>query len=315
MKRRDFLGATAAGLVAFRFPSLAGRRPGMADERLVERWSWVMGQTVHLTLFASSDDAGYEAASAVFAELRRVEARLSVFDDASDLSELNRHAGRGPMRVDTDLLAVLTAAAGFRRSTGGAFDIGVEPLMRAWGFRTPRATMPSRSEVAEAEAAVRATSVVIDGSSVRLGAAHTRLDPGGIGVGYGLDRAAAVLRRHGIRRALVDISGDCYALGAPPGGDGWKVEIVDSEAPGHRPRVVTLRDAALATSANTVSVVRVGNRVAGHVMDPATGYPAVALRQASVMARSGMAADALSTAMLVTGRAPAGVRAHGHASA
>ena len=306
MNRRHFLGATASGLVALRFPSLAGPT-GSPDERLVERWSWVMGQTVHLTLFARSDDAGYEAAAAALAELRRIEARLSVFDDASDLSELNRHAGRGAMRVDADLLAVLTAAAGFRRSTGGAFDICVEPLMRAWGFRTPRATMPSRAELAEAEAAVRQASVSIQGTSVRLAAAHTRLDLGGIAVGYGLDRAAGVLRRHGIRRALLDISGDCCALGAPRGAGGWKVEVVDSAAPARRPRVVTLRDAALATSANTVSVVRVGTRVAGHVMDPHTGYPAVALRQASVMARNGIEADALSTAMLVTGRPPAGV--------
>ena len=307
MNRRRFLGATATGLAALRFPSLAASPARMAAERLVERWSWVMGQTVHLTLFAPSDDAGYEAAAAALAELRRIEARLSVFDDGSDLSELNRHAGAAAMRVDTDLLAVLTAAARFRRSTGGAFDIGVEPLMRAWGFRTPRATRPSRAELAEAEAAVRHASVSIHGSSVRLAAAHTRLDLGGVGVGYGLDCAAAVLRRHGIRRALIDISGDCLALGAPPGSDGWKVEIVNSAAAADGPEVVKLRDAALATSANTVSVVRIGTTVAGHVMDPHTGYPATALRQASVLAGSGMEADALSTAMLVTGRPPAGV--------
>ena len=68
-----------------------------------------------------------------------------------------------------------------------------------------------------------------------------------------------------------------------------------------------LRDAALATAANTVSLVRYGALVAGHVMDPATGWPARALTQASVVTRAAVAADALSTAMLVSGRAPPGV--------
>jgi thiamine biosynthesis lipoprotein len=99
------------------------------------------------------------------------------------------------------------------------------------------------------------------------------------------------------------------AMGAPPGEPGWLVEIADPDRAGNgRPVAATrLRDAAVATSANTESVVRYGSLVAGHVMDPATGRPARALRQASVVTRTAVAADALSTAMLVTGVEPDGV--------
>ena len=72
-------------------------------------------------------------------------------------------------------------------------------------------------------------------------------------------------------------------------------------------REVRLRDAALATSANSMSVVRYGSLVAGHVMDPRTGRPARALRQVTVVARSAVAADALATAALVSGRQEAGI--------
>src|SRR2546429_2370347 len=98
------------------------------------------------------------------------------------------------------------------------------------------------------------------------------------------------------------------AIGAPPGESGWLVEIADPDRAGAgRPVTATrLRDAALATAANTESVVRYGSLVAGHVMNPATGWPAHALRQASVVTSTAVAADALSTAMLVTGRRPAG---------
>ncbi|MGE5091602.1 MAG: FAD:protein FMN transferase [Bacillota bacterium] len=309
MRRRDFLRRAGGGALGL-MPA-AGLIPRVLmtgrDERLVERWSWVMGQSVVLKVFADTDDQGYEAAAAALAELRRIEARLSVFDDASDLSELNRRAGRPAVSVGADLLAVLQAAARFHRLTAGAFDPAVEPLMRAWGFRQPRAAEPSRRELADAIRAVRECRVTLDGPRASLATAEARLDAGGIAVGYGLDRAAAVLRRHGIGRALLDISGDCLALGAPPGMRGWPVTVVDSARPRRNPRIVHLRDAALATSANTVSAIRYGRTLAGHVMDPLAGRPASALLQATVVARSGIEADALSTALLVSAAPAPGV--------
>jgi thiamine biosynthesis lipoprotein len=290
VERREFVGVLAAGLVPAWLPR----------ERVVERWSWAMGQAVHVMVFASSEDEGLEACAAALAELRRVEARLSLFDDASDLCELNRRAGRAPLRVDADLRAILEQAIAFRRATGGAFDVAVEPLMRVWGFHRPRRTEPGAAEIAEARAAVRAAEVRLVGDTAFLPSAHTQVDFGGIGVGYGIDRALAVLRARGIRRGFVDVSGDCGALGAPPGARGWPVAVADPRRPGAVLAERWLRDAALATSSNSVSVVRYGRAVRGHVMDPGTGLPASARRQATVVARSAVAADALSTAALVS---------------
>ncbi len=297
MRRREFVGVLAAGLVP------AWRGGGQPREQFVERWSWAMGQPVHLMLFARSEQQGLDACAAALAELRRVESRLSLFEDASDLCELNRHAGRGPMHVDADLREILGRATAFRRLTGGAFDVAVEPLMRAWGFPEPRRSPPSTAELAEAREAVRTAEVRLEGATARLPNAHTQLDFGGIGVGYGIDRVLAVLRGCGISRAFVDVSGDCGAIGSPPGETGWLVDIADPTQLGATSATTRLRDAALATSANTVR---------RHVFDPATGRPAHALRQATVVAASAIAADALSTAMLVSGRRPPGViEAHG----
>ncbi len=303
MRRRDFLAAGAVMLV----PGVIGARRG---PRFVERWSWAMGQPVHLRLFHESEEHGYEAAAAVFAELRRIEARLSVFDDASDLAELNRQAGRGWFRADHDLLSVLTAAEDFRRLTNGGFNVAVEPLMRVWGFRERRQAPPGARELAEAEMAVRNAVIEFEEGRIRLPASHTRLDCGGIAVGYGLDRARQILRQFGISVALLDVSGDLLALGAPPGASAWAVDIVDPRADSAILATARLRDQALATSANTVAVVRLGARVVGHVMDPHAGRPADRSIQATVVTRSGIEADALSTALLVTGRVPLGVLRH-----
>ncbi len=306
MCRRGFLGALGAGVAGIFVPRLPRWR---ADEVFVERWSWAMGQPVHVMVFAGSQQEGLDACAAALAELRRVEGRLTLFDAASDLCELNRRAGRQRMRVDEDLRLILAQAADFKRATGGAFDVAVEPLMRVWGFHRRRATAPTLAELAEAREAVAAAVVEVEGDVACLPSAHTQLDFGAIGVGYGIDRALEVLRSRGLRRAFIDVSGDMAAMGAPPGEPGWLVEIADPDRVGaeHALAATRLRDAALATAANTESVVRYGSLVAGHVMDPATGWPAHALRQASVVTRTAVAADALSTAMLVSGRRPKGL--------
>jgi thiamine biosynthesis lipoprotein len=302
------LGASSSGVYR---PFAALRAGGTATppyRHFIERWSWAMGQPVHLQLFAESERHGYDAAAAALAELRRVESRLTLFDDVSDLAELNRRAGKRGCRVGSDLSYVLSASLRVERATAGSFNPGVEPLMRAWGFHRRRATEPSPAELREATEAVRNARIELNGDRVALPQSATRLDLGGIGVGYGLDRAASVLRGFGISSALIDVSGDCLAIGAPPGQDaGWPIEIVRPGTPSASLASVRLRDQALATSANTVSVVRYGRAVRGHVMNPATGWPADGLVQVSVVARTGIEADALSTAMLVSGQPGEGV--------
>jgi len=303
VKRREFIGVLGAGCWGI----VGVPRLRFQDDVFVERWSWAMGQSVHLMIFAGSEQEGQDACATALAELRRVESRLTLFDDASDLCELNRCAGRKPMRVDRDLGTVLARAAEFRRVTRGAFNVAVEPLMRAWGFHRPRTSAPTAAELAEARDAVAAAVVELDGNVARLPSGHTQLDFGSIGVGYGIDRALAVLRTRGVSRAFLDVSGDVAAIGAPPGEPGWRVDIADPKHYGRTVAYTRLRDAALSTAANTESIVRYGALMVGHVMDPATGWPAGALTQSSVAARTSTAADALSTAMLVSGKEPGGV--------
>jgi thiamine biosynthesis lipoprotein len=176
--------------------------------------------------------------------------------------------------------------------------------MRAWGFHRVRHTAPSAAEISAARDAVSAAVVRLDGDVVSLPSAHTQLDFGGIGVGYGIDRVITVLRGLGIRSAFIDVSGDCYGLGTPAGEpEGWPVDIANTST------TVRLRDAGLATSANSVSVIRLQGQVVGHVVNPATGYPADRHRQMTVVTRTAIAADALSTGALVSGAAVEGVRA------
>src|SRR5882724_7558229 len=160
MNRRGFV-TTLGAVLGPRLPTWR------AADVFVERWSWVMGQPVHVMVFAGSEQEGLDACAAALAELRRVESRLTLFDAASDLCELNRRAGRKRMRVDEDLRLILAQAGAFKRATRGAFDVAVEPLMRVWGFHRHRGTAPTASELVEAREAVLAAVVELDGNVAR----------------------------------------------------------------------------------------------------------------------------------------------------
>src|SRR2546422_8673352 len=122
MNRRRFVGSLGAGLGLVFVPRLPRWR---ADDVFVERWSWAMGQPVHVMVFAGSELEGLDACGAALAELRRVESRLTLFDAASDLCELNRRAGRSRMPGGGDLRAVLARAGEVRAVTGGRLAVAL----------------------------------------------------------------------------------------------------------------------------------------------------------------------------------------------
>jgi thiamine biosynthesis lipoprotein len=125
------------------------------------------------------------------------------------------------------------------------------------------------------------------------------VDLGGIGKGYALDRAAAVLRRGGIERALLDFGGETLSLG------GWDVMVAHPERRLTPCARLAARDVAVSTSGQSETGIEAGGRRHGHVLDPATGAPIPTRASVTVVAASATEADALSTALLVMGRARA----------
>jgi thiamine biosynthesis lipoprotein len=127
------------------------------------------------------------------------------------------------------------------------------------------------------------------------------IDLGGIAKGYGVDEVAAVLRRAGVRDALVDLTGNMAAMGNAPGHPGWVVGVRDPS--GRRPHLlrIHLRDECIATSGDYEQFVAADGRRYGHIIDPRTGASAQGLRSVTVVAASAMLADAWDTGLFVLG--------------
>ncbi len=295
----------AAWLLIFHGLASPGRDVfARTDETLFSESRAAMGTSFELHLYAADRtraDALFEAA---FDEIERVEAALSNYRPSSELSRINAQAGRAPVTTDPEVFALLERAFTYSRRSGGAFDITVGKLMKAWGFFRGAGKYPTEDELRLVREQTGWRRVRLDAAarSVSFLAPGLELDPGGIGKGYALDRVAALLREGGVRAALLTSgSSSVYALGAPPGKAGWPVHVHDPLERSHRLSTVILKDQSLSTSGNYEKFFRLDGRTYCHIMDPRTGRPVEGVLQATVIAPEATDSDALSTAVFVLG--------------
>lgn len=253
----------------------------------------------------AAEDAGWIAAARTALNLAdRLEARLSVFRDSSELSRVNRQAADEAVRVHPALFDLLRHCAELHAATDGAFDITSTPLSRCWGFLKREPKVPPPDAIEEAMGRIGMHRVALDArartvSFLRRG---LELNLGSIGKGYALDRMAAKLRRLGVTNALLSAGGSSIlAIGADRAG--WSVQVSSRLHAGVRIARVRLADAAMATSGAGEQFVLADDRLYGHVLDPRTGWPAAGVLSATVITSDAATADALSTAFLVAGPA------------
>lgn len=266
-----------------------------------------MGTTFHVVLHARDAARAERAAAAAFARIAELEAALTDWDEASELSRLSARSAGGPSEpvvVSEDLFRVLERARAVSEASGGAFDVTVGPCVRLWRRSARQGELPRFERLAAARAALDWRAVQLDppARSVALGLADMRLDLGGIAKGYALDEALAVLRAHGLPVALVEGGGDLAAGDPPPGERGWHVAVVANEderdAPGAR---LVLANAGCATSGDLYRQVAIDGAVYGHVIDPRTGLGSTRRAAATVVGESAMDADAWASALCVLG--------------
>ncbi len=241
---------------------------------------------------------------AAFDEIERIEEALSNYRPSSELSRINRLAGRQAVTTDPEVFRLLETSFDYSRRSNGAFDITVGPLMRAWGFFRASGHFPDGKELAVARAATGWKQVELDAQSrtVSFRAPNMELDLGGIGKGYAVDRVVTLLREAGVQAAFIDAgSSTVYALGSPPRKNGWKVLVPEPARRSSSITEVTLRDQSLSTSGSYEKFFRLNGTTYCHIMDPRTGYPVQRMLQTTVIAPTATETDALSTAMFVLG--------------
>ena len=270
----------------------------LARNAMATRFEMVLHGEDELGLRAAGEEA--------LDELTALAAQLNFYGADSEIYRINAGAALGPVPVEPGLFHLLQEAMCVHKLSGGAFDITVAPLMRCWGFADGEHRVPSPGELAKARECVGMDLVHLDAKNITV-----QIDLGAIGKGFALDIADEIVREADITSALIHggTSTVC-AIGSPPEKDFWKVAIEhpgceqpDADIPEYKRLVAVaeLNDESLSVSAGWGKAFKENGVSYGHVLDPRSGQPTQNTLLAAVALPSGTAADAWSTALLVSG--------------
>lgn len=237
-------------------------------------------------------------------ELHRVDASLSMFNPKSTISCLNRSETD---KTNEMLDEVLGLSFAINKATDGAFDPTVAPLVNAWGFGFKSGQMPDSMQVDSLRTLVGLSGIHLQDGRLRKDNPLSILDFSAIAKGYGVDRAAQVLRNHDIRNFMVEIGGEVVTEGVNEKGEPWRIGInkPDDDSTSTNTElqdIISLSGKAIATSGNYRNYYISGGRKIAHTINPKTGYPAQQdILSSTVMAPSCAEADAFATAFMVLG--------------
>lgn len=278
----------------------AGRSP-----IAVKRDYMAMGSQLRVTLWTTDEAKGVAAADRVAAEFDRLEALLSVWKDGSDVLRINAAAGRHPVPVHDDTLAVIALAVEAGAMTGGKFDITFGALADIWKFDHDQDNLvPAPEAIARRVPLVDYTAVQVDrqAKTVFISRAGMRIHLGGIGKGYAVDRAVEMLRANGLRDFLVQAGGDMYASGTN-NGQPWTLGIADPRGEHDAFAALSLRDRTFSTSGDYERFFMKDGVRYHHLIDPDRGEPARGCRSVTIVADRAVLADVLSTGVFILGPA------------
>lgn len=239
----------------------------------------------------------------ILAELKKVDASLSMFNHSSTVARLNRGED---IAADTMLQRIFALAQTVSADTEGAFDVTVAPLVNLWGFGTSDAPAASPEAIDSIKTFVGYGKVSLEQGHLRKADARIMLDFSSIAKGYGVDCVARMFDRLGIENYMIEIGGEVIVKGKHPQGRPWNIGInkpeADNAAGDKLQTVLALTDAAMATSGNYLRFYERDGRRYAHTIDPRSGYPvAHSLLSATVVAPDCATADAYATAFMVVG--------------
>lgn len=260
----------------------------------------IFAMDTYMTVTAYGDNAQKGVTDAV-AEIQRLDNLLSIGKEDSEISKLNKS---GSAAVSDDTAVMVAKALDLYKSTGGAFDITVLPLMELWGFTTQEYYVPTEDEIQSTLQRVGADKLTWDESTKTLTLGNKQeIDLGGIAKGFTSSRIMEIFKKDGVTCGMVSLGGNVHLLGTKQDGSAWRVGIQDPNNTDDMLGVLEANDCAVITSGAYERNFEKDGVTYHHIIDPATGKPSNSgLTSVTIVSKDGTLADGLSTSLFVMGK-------------
>lgn len=276
----------------------------MHSQILSNRVLKLMGNRFEFTVITENKEIGNQAIEQAITEVKRIEELLSTFKTSSQANEINDQAGIKPVKVDREVLQLISRANKISAITDGAFDITYGSIDKSlWNFDLKMTSLPDQETALKTVDLINYHHVLINDEecTVMLKNKGMRIGFGGIGKGYAADKAKQILQNLGIKSGIVNAAGDLITWGEQLNGSAWTIGIADPEQSSRPFSSLNISNMAIATSGNYEKFVIIDGKRYSHTIDPKTGLPVSGIKSVSIICPSAELADALATPVVVMG--------------
>ena len=284
---------------------LAGRRGKRSPAIENSGYRMMMGTYAQISITEEDPAKARGFFNAAFEKMEKVNTLMNDRDPDSEISQLSETAWKEPVPVSRELFDVLNASLNYSRLSDGAFDITVGPEVRLWRRMKETGQKPTSEQLTQARERVGYQKLILneDDQSVRMEREGMYLDVGAIAKGYAVDLAVQVLIDAGVSAGMVDLGGNIRCFGVlPEYPDGWLIGVQDPMQDGKLLTRIVLRNRAVATSGGYRRYAEIDGKKQSHILNPSSGVSVGQLASVTIIAPTGMEADALSTAVSVMGK-------------
>jgi len=264
----------------------------------------LMGNRFEFTVIAENKAVGDHAIDQAITEVERIEELLSTFKESSQANKINDQAGIRPVKIDREVLLLISRANKISEITDGAFDITYGSIDKSlWNFDLNMTSLPDKETALKTVDLINYRHVLIneDKCTVMLKNKGMRIGFGGIGKGYAADKARQILQNLGIKSGIVNAAGDLITWGEQLNGSAWTIGIADPDQSGRPFSSLNISNMAIATSGNYEKFIVIDGKRYSHTIDPKTGLPVSGIKSVSILCPSAELADTLATPVLVMG--------------
>ncbi len=281
-----------------------------STDKLYSKSKFYLGSIVEVKFYCNDDGLANQVFTKVFNEFERLDKKYSFYSNQSYLTKLNSEKN-SIFKIDNETSYLIKISDSVHSITKGKFDASIGELINLWNKYIEKdesnnfqllnvnlgsskqknvSQLPSKSEIASA----RINSGWINFKQINQNEIYrtrnVQLNFDAILQGYAADRAIEILKSLGIKKALVNASGEIRVLG-----NNWKIGIKHPRVENELIEIVKLSNYSIATSGDYEKFIEVDGRRYHHIIDPETGYPLAKNMSVTVITKNCTFADALAT--------------------
>lgn len=257
------------------------------------------GTSYHITYYAT---IGQVHKFEIDSLLNQIDSSLSLYKPYSRINQFNHHV-RG-IKMDPHMYSVVKKAMEVSAVTNKTFDITCKPLIDLWNKQSIRNQPPTDQEIKNVLKIIGSEHLIIKNDSLLKDNPRVQIDCDGIAQGYSVDQIAHLLNIKDVQDFVVELGGEVFAQGHPPGKEAWNVAIQShaDEIISNDSARIKISHYAVTTSGSMSKFKKIGSTYYSHVFNPITGKPVQSkIISVTVLAKDAMTADALDNALMVMG--------------